>query len=184
MCGWERGTEILKRCISLWILYHDNASLLAYSNYMWFLDVWMILVLSWQLNFFISSRVDAYVCWCASMSICLHPYAQWYAKLILRTFQVQGACVKRYIKRNHIRTWKKKSCFSFSPEPTPHHYSPTIFSCAMFWLLKVWINISFLCCSLWVSYSGHQERVTFCLESLSLLINLLKRYSCLVLNLQ
>ncbi len=81
------------------------------------------------------------VCSCASMCICLHSYAQLYATLILQTFQVQGACVKWYIKRNHIRTWKTLA-FPFPMSLHPN-YPPTIFSCAMFWLLKVWINISF-----------------------------------------
>ncbi len=98
----------------------------------------MILVLTTQTDFFFACGCIC-VCSCASMCICLHSYAQLYATLILQTFQVQGACVKRYIKWNHIRTWKTLA-FPMSLHP---NYPPTIFSCAMFWLLKVWINISF-----------------------------------------
>ncbi len=130
---------MLKWCVWLRNLYRENASLLAYSNYTCFLNVWMILVLTTQTDFFL--RVDAYVCVRVQTCICLHSYAQLYATLILQTFQVQGACVKRYIKRNHIRTWKTLA-FPFPMSLHPN-YPPTIFSCAMFWLLKVWINISF-----------------------------------------
>ncbi len=128
---------MLKWCVWLRNLYRENASLLAYSNFTCFLNVWMILVLTTQTDFFFACGCIC-VCSCASMCICLHSYAQLYATLILQIFQVQGACVKRYIKWNHIRTWKTLA-FPMSLHP---NYPPTIFSCAMFWLLKVWINIS------------------------------------------